>query len=37
MLTPRIAGDYVTVYRPGGDYYPGPDTEELSAGQWYDE
>ena len=36
MLIPAIAGDYVTVYRPGGDRYPGPDTPGLEAGQWYD-
>lgn len=26
---PRLAGDYVTVYRPAGDRFPGPDTREL--------
>lgn len=34
---PRIASDYITVYRPAGDRYDGPDTPELTAGQWYDE
>jgi beta-fructofuranosidase len=33
---PRIDGGYVTVYRPAGDRFPGPDTEELKAGQWYE-
>ncbi len=37
MLVPRIAGEYVTAYRPTGDRYAGPDTEELAAGEWYDE
>jgi arabinan endo-1,5-alpha-L-arabinosidase len=34
---PRRVGDYVTVYRPAGDRFPGPDTTELKAGQWYDD
>jgi hypothetical protein len=34
---PSLAGEYVTVYQPGGDRYDGPDTPELHAGQWYDE
>lgn len=37
MLSPRIAGPWVTVYRPRGDYYAGPDTPELQSGSWYDE
>ena len=34
---PRLAGEYVTVYRPAADRFPGPDTKELKAGQWYDD
>jgi beta-fructofuranosidase len=33
--TPRIAGPYVNIYRPGGDIFPGPDSEHFRAGQWY--
>lgn len=32
---PRLEGPYVRVYRPAGDRYPGPDTHELKAGEWY--
>lgn len=35
-MVPRIAGDYETVYRPGGDVFPGPDSRHLKAGQWYE-
>ena len=34
---PRIVGEYVTVYRPQGDRFPGPDTHVLKAGRWYDQ
>lgn len=34
---PKIVGEYVTVYRPQGDRFPGPDTRELKAGKLYDE
>jgi beta-fructofuranosidase len=37
VKVPRIVGDYVTVYRPQGDRFPGPDTRELKAGAWYDQ
>ncbi len=33
---PQIAGKFVTVYRPEGDVFPGPDSQYLEAGQWYD-
>jgi beta-fructofuranosidase len=36
VRVPRIVGEYVTVYRPAGDRYSGPDTTELKAGQWYE-
>lgn len=32
---PRISGEYVTVYSPAGDRFPGPDTTELKSFQWY--
>lgn len=28
---PRVAGEYVTVYRPAGDHFPALDTRELQA------
>ena len=34
---PRIAGDYVNVYKPGGDVFPGPNAANLIAGQFYDD
>ena len=37
VKAPRIIGKYITVYRPRGDRFPGPDTTELKAGQWYKE
>ncbi len=35
VSTPRIAGDYVNVYNPGGDVFPGPDAADLIAGKYY--
>lgn len=37
IKVPRIEGDYVHIYRPAGDVFPGPDEAELKAGQYYDE
>jgi arabinan endo-1,5-alpha-L-arabinosidase len=34
---PRIAGEYVNVYKPGGDIFPGPNVAKLIAGQSYDD
>jgi beta-fructofuranosidase len=34
---PRIAGDYVNVYRPKGDIYPGPNAGALVAGRFYED
>ena len=34
---PKIDGDYVHVYKPAGDVFPGPDTVELKAGHYYEE
>ena len=35
VKVPAIVGQYVTVYRPAGDRFPGPDTPQLKAGQFY--
>lgn len=37
MSVPRIVGEYVHVYKPGGDVFPGPNAANLVAGQFYDE
>ncbi|MGJ8724028.1 MAG: family 43 glycosylhydrolase [Roseibacillus sp.] len=37
ILKPRLAGDYVNIYQPVGDVFPGPSTEELEAGKFYKE
>ena len=37
VVVPKIAGEYVNVYRPAGDVFPGLDTEGLIAGRFYDE
>lgn len=34
---PRISGDYVHVYKPAGDVFPGPDAANLAAGEFYKE
>ncbi len=34
---PRIDGEYITVYKPAGDIFPGPDEAELRAGKLYNE
>ena len=34
---PRIASDYVNVYRPEGDTFPGPNAANLIAGQFYED
>jgi len=34
---PRIASDYVNVYKPGGDVFPGPNAADLIAGQFYED
>ena len=33
---PVISGDYVHIYNPGGDVFPGPDTKDLKAGKFYE-
>ena len=34
-LVPVIASDYVNIYDPKGDIFPGPDTNDLKAGKYY--
>ena len=34
---PRIDGEYVNVYKPAGDVFPGPSVGELVAGRRYEE
>ncbi|NOZ24443.1 MAG: family 43 glycosylhydrolase [Planctomycetes bacterium] len=33
----RIIGDFVPIYIPEGDVFPGPDSERLGAGIWYED
>jgi len=33
---PEIAGEYIHIYEPQGDIFPGPDAPELKAGQYYE-
>lgn len=35
-MIPVIAGEFVPIYVPQGDVFPGPDSKTLKAGQWYD-
>ncbi len=37
IKVPSIDGAYVTVYRPAGDRFPGPNTTQLKAGQFYED
>lgn len=32
---PRIDGEYIHIYKPKGDKFPGPNTTELKQGQYY--
>ena len=34
---PRIISDFRPIYVPAGDRFPGPDSERLQTGQWYDD
>lgn len=34
-LVPVIVGDYIHIYDPQGDVFPGPDTKDLKAGKLY--
>ncbi len=37
VLIPSQGGNYIWIYKPEGDFFPGPSTTELKAGEWYDE
>lgn len=37
VKVPRIASDYVHVYKPAGDVFPGPSVANLVAGEFYEE
>lgn len=37
VFIPKQVNEFVWVYKPTGDYYSGPDTENLKEGQWYDD
>ena len=37
MKIPYLKGDYVNVYKPAPDVYPGPDTERFRAGVRYED
>lgn len=37
VFFPRQANEYVWIYQPAGDYFFGPDTENLKEGEWYDD
>ena len=37
LLIPVQENEFVWVYKPSGDYFFGPDTENLKEGEWYDE
>ena len=37
ISAPKIAGEYVNVYQPAGDVFPGPDAAGLITGRFYEE
>lgn len=37
LLVPKQENKFVWVYKPAGDYFFGPDSENLKEGKWYDE
>jgi arabinan endo-1,5-alpha-L-arabinosidase len=37
VFIPKQENEYVWVYKPAGDHYAGPDTENLKEGAWHDE
>ena len=37
VKAPRLDGEYVHVYKPAGDVFPGPSVYGLKAGQYYEE
>ena len=36
VQVPRIAGEYVNIYKPAGDVFPGPSAGPLIAGKYYE-
>lgn len=34
-LVPVLVSDYILIYEPKGDVFPGPDTKDLEAGTYY--
>lgn len=36
ILIPTQANDYIWIYKPAGDTFPGPTSEQLQAGMWYE-
>ncbi len=37
VFIPKQANEYVWIYKPAGDQFFGPDTENLKEGEWYDD
>ena len=37
LKVPKIKGEYVNIYKPAGDVFPGPSVGELVAGRYYEE
>jgi beta-fructofuranosidase len=37
LLVPQQANQFIWLYKPVGDTYPGPSTEQLEAGKFYDD
>ena len=37
VRVPRLNGEYVHIYRPAGDVFPGPNAHGLKAGKYYEE
>lgn len=37
VFIPKQANEFVWVYKPAGDHFFGPDTENLKEGEWYDD
>lgn len=37
VLVPRITGDWIHIYKPAGDVFPGPDSERFKAGKFYND
>ncbi len=37
VMVPRVTGEWIHVYKPGPDIFPGPDTPRFKAGQRHDD